>query len=381
MADLYVAMYAPLVGNHEHWNLQVVVRDEARRPSSRLKNETRSSDTATKSGSSVLQSSRKRKWSSSLSIAPLSSPNPGREDEECLGCEEDFPFGSASSQHDAVTGSGNAGNRGPVLTTATTTVYEVLNQHPDFIASVITTTSPITATGSRCGPPKDDDVLAGLSAALGEDSEQGTSTSNESTSFSTIPANQAKAQHCTSSSSSSSSSPSPPTSLHTGQHRPPLRRLTHLTSLNPADISSIDEIVRSVPVDNETVHWNCQDYVMEILGGLEESCVVGFEEAEGEEERGGDGDGDGSVAEGDGEDVEDGQVGGASECDGKGGESQGGHVAQDHKKDEEDDRQDSSRSRRSDHEGQGQGYAERSSYCYSYTNQKRQLMRYFGPII
>lgn len=40
------------------------------------------------------------------------------------------------------------------------------------------------------------------------------------------------------------------------------------------DISGFKKAVASVEPDNEVVHWNCQDYVIEVLEKLEEECIV-----------------------------------------------------------------------------------------------------------
>jgi hypothetical protein len=35
-----------------------------------------------------------------------------------------------------------------------------------------------------------------------------------------------------------------------------------------------EKIIKAANVDNETVEWDCQDYVLEILDTLEEECVL-----------------------------------------------------------------------------------------------------------
>ncbi|KAL2014033.1 hypothetical protein VTN00DRAFT_1558 [Thermoascus crustaceus] len=64
-----------------------------------------------------------------------------------------------------------------------------------------------------------------------------------------------------------------------------------LASINEVDLPTFRDVVAAARVDNETSHWNCQDYVLEILEALEEECVVGFDEDfdGGEEEDGGGG--------------------------------------------------------------------------------------------
>lgn len=89
----------------------------------------------------------------------------------------------------------------------------------------------------------------------------------------------------------------------TGTTRPPSRRTPSPPSLTPADdhdlvhhrnivLASISEVdlatfravVAAARVNNETSHWDCQDYVLEILETLEGECLVGFDGDGGEEE-------------------------------------------------------------------------------------------------
>lgn len=40
------------------------------------------------------------------------------------------------------------------------------------------------------------------------------------------------------------------------------------------DIERVKKAAQSVPVDNETIEWDCQDYVLEILDKLEDEFVL-----------------------------------------------------------------------------------------------------------
>lgn len=53
----------------------------------------------------------------------------------------------------------------------------------------------------------------------------------------------------------------------------------HVESIEVGDVSEGDmcefnSIMRRVEVDNDTVDWNCQDYVLEALEALAEECVL-----------------------------------------------------------------------------------------------------------
>ena len=53
-----------------------------------------------------------------------------------------------------------------------------------------------------------------------------------------------------------------------------LVEMIFLDTINAGDIAIVKEAARSIPVDNETVEWDCQDYVLEILDKLEEEAVL-----------------------------------------------------------------------------------------------------------
>ncbi|RMZ82159.1 hypothetical protein DV738_g1922, partial [Chaetothyriales sp. CBS 135597] len=44
--------------------------------------------------------------------------------------------------------------------------------------------------------------------------------------------------------------------------------------INADDIPSFTDEVSKAKVDNTTVHWNCQDYVIEIVEKLVEECII-----------------------------------------------------------------------------------------------------------
>lgn len=51
-------------------------------------------------------------------------------------------------------------------------------------------------------------------------------------------------------------------------------RKLYVGVLGDSDIQRVRNAVESVPVDNETSEWDCQDYVLEILDRLEEDYVL-----------------------------------------------------------------------------------------------------------
>ncbi|KAL4860536.1 hypothetical protein BDV12DRAFT_204937 [Aspergillus spectabilis] len=51
-------------------------------------------------------------------------------------------------------------------------------------------------------------------------------------------------------------------------------RKLYVGVLSDSDIQRVKDAAKSVPVDNETSEWDCQDYVLEILDRLEEDYVL-----------------------------------------------------------------------------------------------------------
>lgn len=52
------------------------------------------------------------------------------------------------------------------------------------------------------------------------------------------------------------------------------RRLVFVAVLDQEDIERVKTATENVSVDNETVEWDCQDYVLEVLDNLEEEFVL-----------------------------------------------------------------------------------------------------------
>ncbi|MCJ1230280.1 hypothetical protein MMC12_006952 [Toensbergia leucococca] len=62
--------------------------------------------------------------------------------------------------------------------------------------------------------------------------------------------------------------PGKPTS--TNRHR----RTIFVSDINETDIPEFEKAISAVKPQNSISHWNCQDYVIEVLEKLEEECVV-----------------------------------------------------------------------------------------------------------
>jgi hypothetical protein len=52
---------------------------------------------------------------------------------------------------------------------------------------------------------------------------------------------------------------------------------TCLCEIQPGGVQQLRDIAKEAKVDNETLDWTCQDYVIEILEALEEACIIGFD--------------------------------------------------------------------------------------------------------
>ena len=57
---------------------------------------------------------------------------------------------------------------------------------------------------------------------------------------------------------------------HTIRHR----RSIFLYDINKQDLAEFRKTVSSVQPQNDVALWNCQDYVMDLLGRLEEECII-----------------------------------------------------------------------------------------------------------
>ena len=47
-----------------------------------------------------------------------------------------------------------------------------------------------------------------------------------------------------------------------------------MCEVNAQDVEALKSTVSTVPVDNENMSWDCQEYVIDILDKLEEECIV-----------------------------------------------------------------------------------------------------------
>lgn len=55
-------------------------------------------------------------------------------------------------------------------------------------------------------------------------------------------------------------------------------RNIQVATINDSEIPDFKKVVREANVDNETVEWNCQDYVIEILEELHKECIIDDED-------------------------------------------------------------------------------------------------------
>lgn len=52
-----------------------------------------------------------------------------------------------------------------------------------------------------------------------------------------------------------------------------LRRV-YVAVISKTDIETVKQVAQTVPVDNETVEWDCQEYVLDMLDRLEDEFVL-----------------------------------------------------------------------------------------------------------
>lgn len=52
------------------------------------------------------------------------------------------------------------------------------------------------------------------------------------------------------------------------------RRSILVGTIRDQDVKELITYMEKVNVDNGTVHWNCQDYVIEAIDGLYEECII-----------------------------------------------------------------------------------------------------------
>ena len=59
------------------------------------------------------------------------------------------------------------------------------------------------------------------------------------------------------------------------QHpRTATKRTIFVYDINETDIPEFGKAISAVKPQNSISHWNCQDYVIEVLEKLEEECVI-----------------------------------------------------------------------------------------------------------
>lgn len=64
------------------------------------------------------------------------------------------------------------------------------------------------------------------------------------------------------------------------QHSNRYLRSYQVGTINTDDISTFRSEVAKAKVDNATVHWNCQDYVVELVEQLVTECIIDEEDFE-----------------------------------------------------------------------------------------------------
>lgn len=52
----------------------------------------------------------------------------------------------------------------------------------------------------------------------------------------------------------------------------------YIGTLSPGDLKHVEKAVKETPVENETLEWDCQEYVLEILYKLEDDFVLDGED-------------------------------------------------------------------------------------------------------
>ncbi len=57
-------------------------------------------------------------------------------------------------------------------------------------------------------------------------------------------------------------------------------RLMLLDTISQGEIATVRKEVQNTAVDNETVEWDCQEYVLDIIERLEEECVLDVDDRE-----------------------------------------------------------------------------------------------------
>lgn len=52
-----------------------------------------------------------------------------------------------------------------------------------------------------------------------------------------------------------------------------------VADINEQDVPELKKVLSQVNVDNETMEWNCQDYVLDVLEALREDCIIDEDDA------------------------------------------------------------------------------------------------------
>ena len=55
-------------------------------------------------------------------------------------------------------------------------------------------------------------------------------------------------------------------------------RMIFMDTVSLNDVPAVQNAASKTKVDNETLEWDCQEYVLDILSTLEEECIVGEDE-------------------------------------------------------------------------------------------------------
>lgn len=51
-------------------------------------------------------------------------------------------------------------------------------------------------------------------------------------------------------------------------------KITFMDTISSGDIATVQNVARTTKIDNETVEWDCQEYVLDMLETLKKECVL-----------------------------------------------------------------------------------------------------------
>ena len=51
-------------------------------------------------------------------------------------------------------------------------------------------------------------------------------------------------------------------------------RKIFMGAIQPEDVEKVKNVAKTTKVDNETLEWDCQEYVLDVLETLEKECIV-----------------------------------------------------------------------------------------------------------